>query len=255
MLHFIFPADPLNSRAVDEYFEPQRAAVLDRSYSTSLVADSVLAGGGGLRGIPEGALVVYRGWMITAAQYERLEGAVRAAGGRPLTTLHQYLATHHLPNWYPLVREFTPETRVFAENADLPSALRALGWQAFFVKDYVKSLKTSVGSRIADSDEIGRVVAEMRKYRCEIEGGICVRQVEDLVTSTERRYFVLRGQPSASDSTAPIPEAVHAAAARVRSPFFSVDVVTPSLSISVVTSSKRYTSLRTSAMTTASSSA
>jgi hypothetical protein len=43
--------------------------------------------------------------------------------------------------------------------------LRRLGWERIFVKDHVKSLKTSVGSIVEDPKEIETVVSEMEKYR------------------------------------------------------------------------------------------
>jgi hypothetical protein len=47
-----------------------------------------------------------------------------------------------------LIRDLTPETRFFSIDNDLESELNKLGWNGFFIKDYVKSLKTSVGSII-----------------------------------------------------------------------------------------------------------
>ncbi len=98
-----------------------------------------------------------------------------------------------------------------------------MGWDAYFVKDYVKSLKTSVGSVVRDPAQIGTVLSEMARYRGEIEGGVCVRRVEDFIADTERRYFVLDGRPFAADD-GPVPEVVNRVAGRIPSAFFSVDV-------------------------------
>ena len=64
----------------------------------------------------------------------------------------------------------------------------------------------------------------MREYRGRIEGGVCVRRVEEFEPGTERRYFVLRGVGHAASEAEPVPEVVRRCAERVRSPFFSVDV-------------------------------
>jgi hypothetical protein len=64
-------------------------------------------------------------------------------------------------------------------------------WERFFIKDHVKSLKRSVGSIIEDPEQIETVVSEMEKYRGGIEGGLCIRRLEDFITGSERRYFVL----------------------------------------------------------------
>ena len=110
-------------------------------------------------------------------------------------------------------------------EADWTNELKNLGWSQFFIKDFVKSLKTSVGSMIERPEDIHLVAAEMEKYRGQIEGGLCIRRVEDFLPQTEQRYFVLKGKPYASDSEAEIPPIVSECAARIESQFFSVEVV------------------------------
>jgi hypothetical protein len=162
--------------------------------------------------------------MATSDEYSALVMAIKACGAEPFISSKQYLAAHHLPNWYPLLQDLTPETQVFPVDADIEAELRALGWEAYFLKDYVKSLKTGRGSIVRDPADAPAVVAEMREYRGRIEGGICVRRVEDLVSDSEHRYFVLRGLGYAASSAEPVPEVVRVCAERIPSPFFSVDV-------------------------------
>lgn len=221
-MHFLFPADPLNPRLPDEIFSDQMAALAGAGLSTSLLPDSVLAEGRPLRGIPPGATAVYRGWMLRPEEYGRLAAAIEA-GAVPFITPREYIAAHYLPNWYPLVRELTPETRIYPADADLVQELRALGWEAFFIKDYVKSLKTSVGSRIEDPAQISEVLAEMKKFRGEIEGGICVRRVEALLPESEVRYFVINGTPMGPGPSQEVPDVVRECSGRIPSKFFSVD--------------------------------
>lgn len=223
-MHFLFPAHPFEAKTVEEAFAAQSAALRERGFSISLCPDAVIRDGSPLRGVPPGATVVYRGWMLNAGEYGRLAEAVVAAEAVPLTTPDSYLAAHHLPNWYPLIAEFTPETRVLPPTADFEAELRALGWNAFFIKDYVKSLKTSRGSIVRDPTEITALVAEMEHFRGEIEGGLCVRQVEPFIRDSERRYFVLNGSPFAAGG-GEVPDLVGTVASRVPSPFFSVDVI------------------------------
>ncbi|HSU66563.1 MAG TPA: ATP-grasp domain-containing protein, partial [Tepidisphaeraceae bacterium] len=204
-------------------FADQFAVVQQAGYTASLCSDSVIEGNKPLRNVPPGAMVVYRGWMLNATQYTRFVRAVGDASATPLTSSAAYLAAHHLPNWYPLIAEFTPETRVLAPDADWESELRSLGWGAFFIKDYVKSLKTSRGSIIRDPSELNSVVAEMREFRGEIEGGLCVRRVEPFIADSERRYFVLDGRTFSADGQA-APNLVQQVASRIPSPFFSVDI-------------------------------
>jgi hypothetical protein len=222
--HFIFPTHPLRPTAVEEMFADQFAAVQGAGYTASLCPDSVIHNNRPLRNIPPGTTVVYRGWMLNSTEYARLVQAVRDASARPITSSESYLATHHLPNWYPLIAEFTPETRIFDPDAAWESELRSLDWEAFFIKDYVKSLKTSRGSIIRDPSELSSVVAEMEQFRGEIEGGLCVRRVEPFIVDSEQRYFVVDGKAFSADDR-PLPAVVQQVASRIHSPFFSIDIV------------------------------
>jgi hypothetical protein len=128
-----------------------------------------------------------------------------------------------LPNWYARIRDLTPETRVFPPDCDLEAELRILAWPEYFIKDYVKSLKTSVGSRISKPEQVSAMVVEMRKFRGIIEGGFCVRRVESFLPDSERRYFVLDAVPHAAAGDAP--SIVHECAKRLASRFYSIDVI------------------------------
>ncbi len=68
------------------------------------------------------------------------------------------------------------------------------------------------------------MIAEMREYRGEIEGGICVRRLEEFMTESERRYFVLLGAAYPATEGDLVPEIVQKCAERLTSKFFSVDV-------------------------------
>jgi hypothetical protein len=46
--------------------------------------------------IDEGATVAYRGWMLKADAYEGLVRSIVGRKGAPMTSLEDYLSTHHL---------------------------------------------------------------------------------------------------------------------------------------------------------------
>jgi ATP-grasp domain, R2K clade family 3 len=221
--HFLFP-NGSTPDAPDEMFADQHAALTAAGFTASICPDSVLAGVKPLRGVPPGSTVVYRGWMATAVEYAALVRAIEQAGAVPLTSPREYLTAHHLSNWYPLLAELTPETRVLPTDAELVAELRAIDWAAYFIKDFVKSLKTGRGSVVRDPADAPAVVAELREDRGRIEGGICVRRVEEFLPESEQRYFVLRGVGYA-ESGGSVPNVVRVCAERVPTPFFSVDVV------------------------------
>ncbi|BCU75808.1 hypothetical protein llg_05230 [Luteolibacter sp. LG18] len=226
-LRFIFPSDVIEPRKPDEAFLDQIEAFREAGFPTSVVSIEYLQmGERRIHPRPEpDETVVYRGWMMNAADYRAFCEAVSATGAMPLTGADTYLACHHLPNWYPFIAEFTPRTVTFPPDADLASELKALDWEAYFIKDHVKSLKTDSGSILRSTEGVGRLVADMVKFRGEIEGGFCVREVEDFIPESEVRYFVILGIPFSNDPNQPVPDIVVEAASRIRSPFFSVDVI------------------------------
>jgi hypothetical protein len=223
-MHFLFPRDSAEPASPEEMFADQWTALTDVGFSASLGSDAVFTGMKPLRNIPSACEVVYRGWMVKGNEYTALVAAIEQCGAKAFTSPQEYLATHHLPNWYPLLSDLTPETRVYSADADLVAELQALGWGGYFLKDYVKSLKTARGSMVREPSEAPSVISEMREYRGEIEGGVCVRRVEEFIPESEQRYFVLHGVAYAALEGTPVPEIVRQCAKRVPSKFFSVDV-------------------------------
>jgi ATP-grasp domain, R2K clade family 3 len=225
-LHLIYPQSVLEPRAPDEMFREEAGAMAATGRSIHLIdTEALTSGQARIRPqLDPGTRVVYRGWMLTRGEYENLAASVERVGSSCFTSPEQYVAMHYLPNWYAVVKDYTPETVFLDGDADLVSELRRLGWGRFFVKDHVKSLKTSVGSIIEDPQQIKTVVSEMEKYRGFIEGGLCIRRVEDFIAGSEQRYFVLNRTPYAAEPGAAIPEPVGYCADAISSPFFSVDV-------------------------------
>lgn len=223
-MHFLYPSDPLCTKRVDEFYAAEFAAMRDAGFGVSVFSLEQFQAGSFLASPPLPATqIIYRGWMLSQNDYEALVAAILQSGAQPFTDTATYLSTHHLPNWYSAIAEFTPETRVFSATADLAAELRSLDWPAYFIKDYVKSLKTSVGSIISSPEQAVSVAAEMLRFRGVIEGGFCVRQVERFLAETEQRYFVFNSVPHSASGSAP--SIVSECAQRIRSSFFSVDVV------------------------------
>ena len=140
-----------------------------------------------------------------------------------LASPEQYERCHHLPRWYPQLREFTPETCFFQESDDVAGRSRERSWDGCFLKDYVKSLAIEDGSMVRDLDRIPEVLAKMKAYRGEIEGGLCARRIEDFMSETEERYFVFKSRPFCRCGS--VPDVVRTAAERIDSPFFTVDTI------------------------------
>lgn len=223
-MHFLYPSDPFRTKRPDEMYAEECAVVKARGFGVSVFSFEEFQAGT-FRAFPPlpADTIVYRGWMLSGDEYKSLAAEIVRRGAQPLTGPADYLLTHHLPNWYPLIAGLTPETKIFPVSADLDQELRVLGWSEFFIKDYVKSLKTSVGSRITSPEQAALVASEMLRFRGTIEGGFCVRRVEEFIPESEQRYFVFKGQAHSAAGT--VPPIVEECVQRIASPFYSVDVV------------------------------
>jgi hypothetical protein len=224
-MHLLYPGHPFSPGQPDEQFAAEVEAVRAAGFTVSVFSlEKFQTGEFSLRPlIPFGAEVLYRGWMLSRSEYERLVSELARSGFRALIPTEEYLSNHYLPNWYPAIQDLTPETRIFPPDSDLENELRSLNWPEYFMKDYVKSLKTSIGSRISRPEQVSAVIAEMKRFRGVIEGGFCVRRVEQFVPDSERRYFVVNGTAFAAKGE--VPGILHECAERHKSRFYSVDVV------------------------------
>jgi hypothetical protein len=225
IMRLLYPNNPFENKKPDEAYEEEFNAAQLAGLSCSLYSaeDFEL---GEFRPRPiltEGEEVLYRGWMLTPDSYAQLQSAIENKGGKMLTSLKQYRHCHYLPEWYAACEDVTPKTIFLAKDADFASALANQGWSAYFVKDYVKSLTTQRGSVAKTVEEIAEIVALLEKFRGQVEGGVCVRQFEELRPESEERYFVFKQKAFARDGA--VPEIVERIASRIDSPFFSVDIV------------------------------
>lgn len=224
-MHLLYSCDPFEKKKPDDSYEEEFNAAQAAGLTCSLYSAEDFEIGEFKPHPPltEGEEVVYRGWMLSPENYARLQSAVESKGGRMFTSPQQYRHCHYLPEWYSLCEDLTPRTIFLNKETDFPSALAGQAWQAYFVKDYVKSLTTSRGSVAKTVEEVEEIVALIEKYRGQIEGGVCIREFEALSPETEERYFVFKGKAFARDGV--LPEIVERIAARIDSPFFSVDIV------------------------------
>lgn len=234
-IQFIFPRDICfpslpDSAYLEEYEAAREAGIPCSLVNIDVVTDGVANPALRIRpALIDGVPVIYRGWMLKVEQYQVLENHVLSQGSSMLSSWRDYAKCHHMPNWYDACREFTPATLFFKEDqADqIPGCLREHGWSACFVKDYVKSLTTSAGSIAHNLQDVDRIIAEIRKYRDGIEGGICLREVEDFIPESELRCFVVNGSPFMSIKHADVglSTMISHICSLIDSPFFTVDCV------------------------------
>jgi hypothetical protein len=224
-MHLLLPSDPFNTSVPDDAYVEEFAAFRALGWIVSLFSFEDFEQGHFKARPPliPGASVLYRGWMLTPDNYSRLNESVAASGAALNTSPEQYKLCHYLPGWYEQCRDLTIPTVFSKEDGDFSALLPSLGWQKYFVKDYVKSLTTARGSVAESIEEVYEVVTLLRQYRGQVEGGVCIREFVDLRPDTEERYFVFNGVVHAREGNAP--KIVNEVARRIPSPFFSVDVV------------------------------
>ncbi|MEM7799907.1 MAG: ATP-grasp domain-containing protein [Chloroflexota bacterium] len=221
---FLFPHNPLASNEADGPYQAEFLALRAEGAHCALFDYDMLDFQFRPQpGLPAGADVLYRGWMLSPAQYHTLESRVRGTGASLLINQETYLRAHHMPSWYEHCRAFTPETYFFPHDDHLEASIDALGWDAYFIKDFVKSNSTARGSIAHSPAEAIEIVNLIETYRGEIEGGIAVRRVEPFLADTEERFFVFKGKPHAPSGD--IPSLVLKIAEQIDSPFYSIDTI------------------------------
>lgn len=221
----LYPSDPLSRRSPDAGHAEEHAAAEAAGLACALLSSEDFDAGRVVArpAFADGGRVLYRGWMLRVPAYAALEDGVRAAGAGMVTTAADYERCHHLPGWLDRCRDFTAETVVVEDPSELPGVLAELAWPAYFVKDFVKSLTTTRGSIARSAGEVLEVAGLLAKYRGSLEGGVCLRAVEEYVAGSEERYFAVRRSVFGRDGATP-PELVREVAERLDAPFASIDV-------------------------------
>ncbi|WP_431689146.1 ATP-grasp domain-containing protein [Hahella sp. NBU794] len=223
-MRLLFPSHPLHSQQPDDSYLEEFTAFRQVGVSCSVVDIDAL--GNGLcdvrPAIGAGEPVLYRGWMLAPERYRQLIQLIEGAGGMPITSFENYLRCHHLPGWYEACRFFTAETRFFSDDDELLHKASRLGWESFFVKDFVKSNSTGQGSIARSPEEVVEIVSQIRAHRGGMEGGVALRRVEDYDEASEQRYFVLNGVAYSSHREPPA--LCREIARRIDAPFYSIDL-------------------------------
>lgn len=228
MLTFVYPADYFKPHQVDPDYLPEAEAALQNGFSVSTWD------GQSLRPAPApGTRLMYRGWMLTGTQYTQLYGLWASQGYMLKTSPEHYQLCHYMHRWYHSLQSYTPETHFIEAGSDalevaqetLKAVLVSGEWEAAFVKDAVKSLKTAGGSCLTDETDLQRWFKAMQQFRQEVEWPICLRRWRNWQSESERRYFVYQGEVLAPAALLPVPTLVNEVAERIDSPFFSVDII------------------------------
>lgn len=176
----------------------------------------------------KGETAIYRGWMMSRYEYQRLYDAFWGHGYRLINDPNEYLYCHELPRWYPDFKTSTPETVWFSnwviqdqdEDEDIPPlwvgderlvdlVTRALGPGSYIVKGEVKSQKHfwKEACFIEAPSDLDRVVDKFLSLQADdLPNHLVFRKFQPfkqvgkhpksgMPLANEARFFVLKGRP------------------------------------------------------------
>lgn len=221
MYVFLYPESYLKLKHIDEAYVDESSALRKSGHtifsfnSETYLEDDFSA--------ISGSTVIYRGWMLTLEEYSKLENRLAEFDIKMLTTVEDYKSAHYLPEWVDKLGDLTPKSHCFKNVKAAREYVMHNEITSVFVKDFVKSLKTETKSFISDIEELDSWISEVEFYKGFIEGGICLREVEDFREETELRFFVVNGV--IFNNGVQIPSIVMNVVGLIKLPFYSVDVV------------------------------
>lgn len=256
----LFPSQLFEPKAVDYDFADQFAAASETCASVALVNQDQMEEGRFDRAvahvdIPPGSRAVYRGWMLSVADYAKLHAALAARDLHLVNTPAQYEHCHHLPASYNVIEQRTARS-VWTSGGGVPpigeimDMLRVFGDGPVVLKDYVKSQKHRWKEACfipcaSDEAAVKRVVDSFADYLDgSPTGGLVFREFLELDSvgvhsksgmplTNEYRLFFFDGAPLVSApywdegsydaNAAPVEELV-GIAEQVQSCFFTMDV-------------------------------
>jgi hypothetical protein len=217
----IFPSDPFETYKPDPDYAEEVQVAKDHGHEVAFMHYESLVNDGdaaqAVKRVPdfeEPVPAIYRGWMLTTEQYERLYAALQVCCV-DLPTPASYRAAHHLPSWYAALEEYTPDTAFLPKQDVTVETATALVKQVLqscehgvIVKDYVKSRKHEWEEAcfIPDESKAQEVVTNfLERQGSDLQGGFVVREYVPLKEigkhpqsgmpmAEEVRIFWLNGQ-------------------------------------------------------------
>jgi hypothetical protein len=198
----LVPSDPLRPRQPDEHFAAEAGAAAAAGVQVALVDHDALTGPDNARQavarVPAGdSEAVYRGWMLSSAQYTAFAGALAAKGVTLRTSPGQYQQAHELPGWYPALASVTPRAEWTAGDGreEFREACARLGPGPAVLRDYVKSMKhywdeAAYIPELGDQAAAWTIAARFRELRDDdFTGGFVVRRFEQFASAEVRTWW------------------------------------------------------------------
>lgn len=188
---FLFPCDYFQHQLPDLDYKAEYESALAKGFQvllfdlTAFLVESSIH----LPAVTEEKTVIYRGWMMTVAQYQGFYRALAKHNYYLINEPGQYRQCHCLPFWYAQLVDFTPKS-VWSEGqidqAGILAMLQNFGEEPVMVKDYVKSRKHEWDDcfyipHASDETEALRVIANFLERQGEdLQGGLVLRRYHSL---------------------------------------------------------------------------
>jgi len=228
MLHFLYWPDQSDPRLPPEHLARQMAALADAGFAATPLPDGVLAGHHALKGVPQGATVVYRGPRLSPHDYRQLVRAIGEVGAKPFATPDQYAAACRLSAWHPKLHAWCTSAEPVADWQQLSTALAKLPWPiAQLWSEYGPALGTRGTLRrddMADPVEVQALLDDVRQSLPPevLSAGLYLRPPAP--RDALRQFIALSGKPLAAGEEE-IPACVVHAAKQIDNPFFVIETL------------------------------
>lgn len=193
----LVPCDPLDRRRVDPHFQAQARSARDAGVPVARIDhDALSRPEEAVAGVPPGSDAVYRGWMMTAAEYEAMEKALTARGVQLRTAAPEYRTAHELPGWYAALAPVTPQSLWTTDLAGLDGLCEQFGTGPAVLRDFVKSMKhhwheATYIPDVADRAAVRRVAERFLELRGDaFAGGFVLRRFEEFTGAEARTWWI-----------------------------------------------------------------
>jgi len=208
----LFPSEPfLNNNTVDSSFLGEYNVCKTLGFDIYLFDYDILLEEGkfksNINSNTEGVFI-YRGWMLKPNEYELLYNYIKDVTNNKsklISDYYEYRNLHCFPHIYHLIKDYTPKIEVIEQYDKLSSykdVIKKIDYD-FFIKDFVKSIKTDKGVERIDKniscvdlfDKINSFIEERGNL---FTGGIVLKEFVNLKKidnkTNEWRIFVIDGK-------------------------------------------------------------
>lgn len=198
-MRILFCDSVLDRKAVEPAYDEEMQCAVENGFVTSLFsfeercAGDVSSALKYISPLDEMELALYRGWMLTPLEYERLYEALIQKNIQLVNNPEAYKHCHYLPFSYHQIASKTPQSKwsTNLEDKSIQALAEFFGSKPIIVKDYVKSEKHHWEEACyipdaSDFNHVKSVVSQFIQLRGDsLNEGIVFREFEDLTFLTD----------------------------------------------------------------------